>query len=203
MARPPITKSRPWTPSRGQFKGRTFATERSYRDALAQAKGFRSWHDQQREAKKVSAMSYGALRESQKQARSRALKALAKMRRGKSLTEAAREAETTPNTVVRYAGSQLHHEGGRMVASKSDRMFRQMWAYTTEGLQPVAVRTSKQASLIGQHRNAVKKFRRGDETALRKFAGVKVGGVELEVRPDVLEEYFRTTTPEFEGPQSG
>lgn len=203
MSRPPISKSRPWMPSSGQFKGRTFHTEREYHDALAQARGFRNWYDEQREAKKVSAKSYGALRDSQKQARSRALSALGKMRRGKSLTEAAREAKTTPNTVARYVGSQLHREGGRMVASKSDRMFRQMWAYTTEGRQPVAVRSSKQASLIGQHRNAVKKFRRGDETALRKFAGVKVGGYELEVRPDVLEEFFRTTTPEYEGPQSG
>jgi hypothetical protein len=126
------------------------------------------------------------------------------MRRGKSLARAATEAETTPNTVVRYVGAQLHREHGRVVATKSDRVFRRMWAMTTEGLQSVNANSSRQASLIGQHRNAVKNFlRSGDETPLRKFAGVKVGGKQLETRPEVLEELGRTGAPEFEGPQSG
>ena len=118
MARPPITKARPYTPKSGAFKDRTFHTEREYRDALAREKGYRSWHEEQRAAKKVTPKSFGELRPSQKQARARALDALSKVRHGETLTRAAKEAGTTPNTVARYAGGQLHHERGRTVASR-------------------------------------------------------------------------------------
>ena len=107
MPRPPITKARPYTPQSGAFKGRTFHTEREYRNALAKLKGFGSWHEQQRAAKKVTPKSFGDLRPSQKQARARALDALSKVRHGETLTRAAKEAGTTPNTVARYAGEQL------------------------------------------------------------------------------------------------
>ena len=50
MSRPPITRSRPYTPASGRFAGETFTTERQYRNALARAKGFRSW-DAQRAAR--------------------------------------------------------------------------------------------------------------------------------------------------------
>ena len=62
MPRPQITKAHPYTPKSGQFAGRTFETERSYRNALAQAKGFASWHEEQRAAKKVTPKSFGELR---------------------------------------------------------------------------------------------------------------------------------------------
>lgn len=204
MPRSPITKAHPYTPQSGQFAGRTFETDRAYHNALSRSKGFANWHAEQRAAKKVTAKSFEGLRPSQKQARARALDALSKMRKGAPLGRAAKEAGTTPNTVRRYVGEQLHRERGRVVASKSDRLFRHMWATTTEGQLWLDVRSSRQASLIGQHRNAVKNFlRSGDETPLRRFAGVKIGGKELEVRPEVLEELGRTTAPEFEGPQSG
>lgn len=48
MPRPQITRVNPWTPTRGQFAGRTFHTEREYRNALAAAKGFRSWDQKRR-----------------------------------------------------------------------------------------------------------------------------------------------------------
>ena len=53
-----------------------------------------------------------------RQARSRALNAVAKMRSsGMSLTEAARYAGTTPATVHRYAEPALTHRGNRVVAT--------------------------------------------------------------------------------------
>ena len=158
MARPPITKARPYTPRSGAFKDRTFYTEREYRNALAQRQGFASWHGQQRAAEKVTAKGYGSLRASQKQARARALDALSKVRHGETLTRAAQQAGTTPNTVAKYAGEQLRREGGRTVASRSDRLYRVMNAVTTEGVVEVSLRSSRQATLVGEHANAIKKF---------------------------------------------
>jgi hypothetical protein len=199
MGRRPITKARPYTPQSGAFQNRTFHTEREYRNALAKQKGYASWHAQQRAAKKVTPKGFAELRPSQKQARARALDALSKVRHGATLTRAAKEAGTTPNTVVRYAGEQLHRQRGRVVASKSDRLFRVMNVVTTDGVQEVLLRSSRQASLVGEHANAVKKFLlTGDDEPLRKFAGVKVAGRELEVRPEVLEELQRTSELEYE-----
>lgn len=200
MPRPPISKLRPWTPTRGQFAGRTFVTEREYRNALAQAKGHKSWHEQQRAAKKVTPKSFGTLRPSAKQARARALDALAKTRKGASLTRAAREAGTTVNTVQRYAGEQLRRERGRVLANPSDRLFRVMNIITTEGVEEsVALRSSRQASLVGEHANAVKHFlATGDDEPLRKFTNVKVAGRQLETRPEVLEELGRVSELEYE-----
>ena len=211
MARPPITKARPYSPQSGAFKGRTFHTERQYRDALARAKGYRSWYEQQRAAKKVTPKSFETLRPRAKQARAEALDALAKMRHGALLTRAAKEAGTTPNTVVRYVGDQLHREGGRVVASKSDRLFRRVQVTTSEGVQWVDVHSSRPASIAGQHANAVRAFLKAPDDAaaelamrnLRKFEGVTVGGKQLETRPEVLEELERRGELEFEGPLSG
>jgi hypothetical protein len=199
MARPPITKSRPWTPGSGAHAGETFTTERAYRNALARSKGFTSWHEQQRATKKVTPKSFGELRPSQKQARARALDALSKVRHGATLTRAAKEAGTTLNTVAKYAGENLHHERGRVVASKADRLFRVMNVITSEGVQEVPLHSSRQASLVAEHANAVKKFLlTGDDEPLHKFRGVKVAGHELEVRPEVLEELQRTSELEYE-----
>jgi hypothetical protein len=133
------------------------------------------------------------------------------MRHGASLTRAAKEAGTTPNTVIRSVGDQLHHEGGRVVASPSDRLFRRVQVATIEGAQWVDVRGSRQASLAGQHANAVKAFLSAPDDAsleialrnLQKFEGVTVGGKQLETRPEVLEELGRRGELEFEGPLSG
>ena len=199
MARLPITKAHPYTPGSGAHAGETFTTERAYRNALAKSKGFASWHAQQRAAKRVTPKDFAKLRPSQKQARARALDALSKVRHGETLTRAAREAGTTPNTVAKYTGEHLHRERGRVVATKSDRLYRVMNVITTDGVQEVPLRSSRQASLVGEHANAVKKFLlTGDDEPLRKFAGVKVAGRELEVRPEVLEELQRTSELEYE-----
>jgi len=199
MPRPPITRKNPYTPRSGALAGQTFHSERQYRNALAKLKGHASWHAQQRATKKVTAKSYGELRASEKQARGRALEALSKMRKGASLTEAAAEAHTTPNTVAKYASAQLRREGGRMVASTGDRLFRVMRVITTEGTHEVALGGSRQASLVSAHHNAVKHFlNTGDDEPLRRFAGVKVGGIVLETDPAKLEESGRRGELEYE-----
>ena len=70
---------------------------------------------------------------------------------------------------------------------------------TTEGVQEVPLRSSRQASIVGEHANAIKKLLlTGDTEPLRKFAGVRVGGRELEVRPEVLEDLERSGELEYE-----
>jgi hypothetical protein len=48
MARPPITRTNPYTPRSGRLAGQTFTSERQYRNALARLKGFSSWDAERR-----------------------------------------------------------------------------------------------------------------------------------------------------------
>jgi hypothetical protein len=201
MPRPPITKAHPWTPSAGQFAGRTFTTERQYRDALAKAKGHRNWYEQQRAPRKATRRVFSGLRPSEKQSRARALDALAIMRtRETSLTAAAREAHTTPNTVMKWTGSELSEKrGGRRVVTSADRLYRTMRVVSSDGMREVEVRGSRQATRIAQHMNAIKVFLdTGDDEALRRFSGVKVAGLLLETDPDRIEELARVHELSFE-----
>jgi len=201
MSRPPISKARPWTPTRGQFAGRTFTTEREYRNALAREKGYRSWYEQQRAPKKATRKTVRTFRPSEESARARALDALGLMRnRQLSLTAAAREARTTPNTIMKWTGTELAEKrGGRRVVTKADRLLRTMRVVSTEGTVEVEVRGSRQARRIAQHMNAVKLFlATGDDEALRRFEGVKVAGVLLETDPEQIEELGRVHELSFE-----
>lgn len=200
MPRPPINKNRPYTPKTGKLAGRTFYSERQYRNALAQEKGFGSWYQQQRQAKRVSGKAYAELRPAEKQGRRRALDALARMRKGASLTKAAKESHTTPNTVMKWAGQELERTPGTSwTPKKSDRLYRRMVAVTTEGLHEVEVRSSRQASLIAEHMNAVKHYlRTGNDGGLRRLEGEKVAGRQLETDPEKIADLERTGELEFE-----
>lgn len=201
MARPPITKARPWTPSRGQFAGRTFTTEREYRDALAKTKGHRNWYEQQRTPKKATRRVVRVMRPSEKQARARALDALALMRnRDLSLSAAAREANTTPNTVMKWTGTELAEKrGGRRIVTKADRLYRTMRLLSPDGTVLVELRGSRQATRVSQYMNAVKAFLKdGDDGALQRFAGKEIAGVRLVTDPAELEELARVHELSFE-----
>jgi hypothetical protein len=69
---------------------------------------------------------------------------------------------------------------------------RETRAITTDGVLTVMPLSDHEASLIGQHHNAVKAFlNEGDVEALLPFAGVKVGGRLLETDPDEIESLAR------------
>lgn len=183
MARPPITKTRPYTPKRGAFVGRIFTSERQYRNALARGKGFRSWNEQQRVQRAVrSAAGLARLRPAAQEAYERALEALALMRRkGVSLTRAAREVRTTPNTVRRYAGSATRKaSNGRYVAKPSDRLIRRMRFLTPRGRITLDVTNSRTATRIARYFAAVDRYlKTGKTDALRQFRrkAIRVGKV--------------------------
>lgn len=191
MARKPITSVNPYTPKRGQFAGTTFYSERQYRNELARVRGYASLHEQQREAKPVTRVrELGRLRPAEQRARGRALEALNLMRRdGLPLEQAAGQAHTTPNAVLRYAGSALTKEQrGRYEATPYDRLARSMTFYTDRGRTTLEVRDSRSASRIGKYMNAVDHYlNTGDDYQLRAFHGQSV-------RVDKLAYPFITDT---------
>jgi len=178
MARPPITRRNPYTPTRGAAAGLTFYSDRQYKNALARAKGFTSWSQQQQAARKVrSGSDVAGLRPAEREARGRALEALSKMRSdGLSLQAAARASGTTVNAVKRHAGPALERtSGGRYRAKRSDRLIRTIPLPTETGIIGLDVRDSRSASRIGSYWNAVKRYMEtGDDSALRKFQGKSV-----------------------------
>lgn len=109
-------------------------------------------------------------------ARERALDALSRMRReGRSLTRAAREAETTPRTVRKYVGRALTERRGHPVAKPFDRLVRRMRFLTPRGNIDLTVRNSRTASRIAEHRAAVNHYlTTGDASWLRPFRGKSV-----------------------------
>jgi hypothetical protein len=202
VPRPSITSARPSTPKSDAFAGRTFFSEREYRNALAHKKGYRSWYWQQRARPATRGPRVvRSLRASEREARGRALEALSIMRReGVSLSTAAKRAGTTPNNALRHAGPALERRGGRYFATIGDRLARLMLVFGRDvGIVTVSVRGSRQASLIGGHWNAVHGYlATGSSSALRPYAGKSVAGVEFETDLDVIDELARAGELEFE-----
>ncbi len=202
MARPPITRARPHTPTRGALTGQTFTSERQYRNALARLKGFGSWRAQQRAQQDIrGARQWAALRPAAKAARDRALEVLSLMRReGLSLARAATHAGTTPNTVWRYAGRALQRRPGRRIAAtRGDRLYRRMRLLTAEGVVDVAVRGSRIASRVGEYWNAAQHYlATGDDKPLQPFRGKTVAGRPFETDVRVIELWATRGELDFE-----
>ena len=123
-------------------------------------------------------------------ARQRALAVLARMRRGESLSQAARLEHTTPRTVLKLVGKQLTRGPTEIyVATFGDTLRRDLNVLGFDRYQPVTVYSSKQAHLASEHLIAVSRFlRTWDTNWLKPFIGKRVGGVELLTDPDRLHE---------------
>ena len=173
MPHRPISRSRPYTPKSGRVAGRAFTSERQYRNALARSQGFASWSEKQRSAKPIrTPAAEHALSRTERKARTSALRALNRMRRfGESLARAAREERTTANAVRKYAASALKKKAhGQYVATKFDRLYREIKMVTPDGLVTVRVTDSRTATLVAKYWNAVAHYgRTGDRSQLRPF----------------------------------
>lgn len=114
-------------------------------------------------------------------ARDRALHALADMRHGSSPSQAARDNGVTLRTIKKYVGRALVQDrpGGRLRASKTDRLVRYVQIPGPFGPIEIKVRGSKQASDAAKYDAAVSRFLRGDLKALAPWHGKKIGSVEL------------------------
>jgi hypothetical protein len=117
----------------------------------------------------------------QRQARNRALHALADMRNGASISRAARNNGVTLRTMKRYVGSALSqdHSDGRIRAAKSDRFVRYLQIPGLRGEIYITAHGSKEASEIARYKVAVNRFLAGDSKALASWHGKKIAGVEL------------------------
>jgi hypothetical protein len=131
--------------------------------------------------------------ERQKEARSRALRALSAMRQGASISKAGRENGVTPRTIKRYAGSALVQDrpGGRIRATKSDRLVRYLQIPGTDGPRDVNVRGSKAASEFANYKAAINRLLRGDRNAMAAWHGKTIAGIELITNTTTLVEQAR------------
>jgi hypothetical protein len=119
--------------------------------------------------------------ERQKEARTRALHALAAMRHGVSISHAARDNGVTPRTIRRYAGSALVQDrpGGRIRATKSDRLVRYLQIPGPNGPKDVTVHGSKAASEFANYKAAINRMLRGDQHALDRWHGKTIQDIQL------------------------
>ena len=88
-----------------------------------------------------------------------------------SLSAAARESGTTLRTIRRHAPSVLETRSGRLDVQASDRLPRPMRMLTPTGEVIVNTRSSRTASRISRHNNAVRELytSAGDTSALKPF----------------------------------
>jgi hypothetical protein len=126
-------------------------------------------------------------------ARERALRAISAMRRGDTLSRAARDNGVTIRTIKRYAGSALVQDrpGARIRATKSDRLVRYLQIPGPDGPRDITVRGSKAASKFANYKAAINRLLRGDGHALDEWRGKKIAGIELITDPKVLVEQAR------------
>ena len=114
-------------------------------------------------------------------ARDRCLHALAEMRHGASLSQAARNNGVTTRTIKKYVGSALlqHRPGGRISATKSDRFVRYLQIPGPHGPVEITTHGSKEATDAARFMAAINRFLRGDLNALAPWRGKKIGRIEL------------------------
>ena len=124
------------------------------------------------------------------QARNRALHALNDMRHGASISRAARENGVTTRTIKRYVGSALIQDrpGGRIRATKSDRLVRYLEIPGPNGPVEIRVRGSKAANEAARFKAAVNRALRGDRSAFGPWRGKKIAGTDLITDLSVLAD---------------
>ncbi len=93
-----------------------------------------------------------------------------------SLRKASKEFGIDPNIVLKLGRSALRKQrNGKFAAKKTDRLLRIMSVLTPKGRREVAIRDSRQASLLGKYWAAVQKYlQTGDDSALRELQGKKI-----------------------------
>jgi len=149
----------------------------------------------------------------QREARKRAHHALAHMRRGESLSVAARLEHIKPSSVLRHVGTAISRDkpGGRYRASSKDKFIRELEVPSAGGRVAVDARGIAKAREYSDYANAVAHFNRtGDLSRLVRFRGktfVDVSGQSHEFVTDPetlmtladagvpLESFYRSIAP--------
>jgi hypothetical protein len=111
---------------------------------------------------------------------------ISKMRSGHvSLRKAAREFGIDPGLVTRLGRSGLRKQkNGRYAARKTDRLLRVLSVLTNEGKREIALRDSRQASLLGSYWDAVQRYlQTGDDSALNRFEQKRITDASRKLHP--------------------
>ncbi len=134
----------------------------------------------------------------------RALDAIALKRRNPkiSLTKAAKSSGTTLTTIRKYAGNAIETRSGRFDVRPSDRLARRMRMLTPKGEVIVHTTSSRTATLIAEHNNALRNYvLTRDTTELKRFANktVRSGGEQYTFATDTrtLDRYVRAGAVHF------
>lgn len=120
-----------------------------------------------------------------------------------SLSAAARESGTTLRTIRRHAPSVLETRSGRLDVQASDRLPRPMRMLTPTGEVIVNTRSSRTASRISRHNNAVRELytSAGDTSALKPFNDKTIRGggktYEFATDPQLLNRLARAGAVHF------
>jgi hypothetical protein len=109
------------------------------------------------------------------------------------MSKAARDNGVSVRTVKRYVGSALVQDrpGGRIRATKSDRLVRYLQIPGPDGPREITVRGSKTASQFAKYKADINRLLRGDRHAMAKWQGKRIAGIELITDPKVLIEQAR------------
>jgi hypothetical protein len=81
--------------------------------------------------------------------------------------------------------------GGRIRATKSDRLVRYLQIAGPDGPRDVTVRGSKSASQFARYKAAINRLLRGDRNAMAPWHGKEIQGIELITDPKILIEQAR------------
>lgn len=177
---------------------RDYAAEYRRRQERARAEGYRSYWAKRTDLRQVRGpRDLRELSVAEQEARARALETVSRMRsHDLSLTEAARQAATTPATVRRWAGASLVSEGRRVRVRPGDRLYRRMRVVGWDGPVVVDVRGSRVASLVGRHWDALGWYlSTGDASRLEDLRGARVGGIEVLTDLQRIKELARAGEP--------
>jgi hypothetical protein len=118
----------------------------------------------------LSGVKWAKLAPKDRSTRVLSLKALDFMRDGISLTKASGEVGLNTETVRQHVGPAIYKRKRRWRAKLSDRIERQMQIYTRGRVKAIVLTNSKDASVVGQYFNDVKKaLETGDEQILKKY----------------------------------
>jgi hypothetical protein len=150
-----------------------------------------------RASKKITAprteAQYSARPERFKDTWERVLSAISKMRSEKvSLTQASRDAGVSPRTVTKWGKSALRKKkSGKYAVKGSDNLLRLVLIPTSDGTREIAVRGSKQVSLLAEYWNALHRYlQTGDARKLKNFQGKHItdaNGVDVPLPVDLTE----------------
>jgi hypothetical protein len=81
---------------------------------------------------------------------------------------------TTLRKLRKYVGAALRKRGKDYVAKPSDHLLRRVKTLDGHGIRFIVVRSSKAASMVGRHLNAIDEALKGKPSALKKFRGKKI-----------------------------